>query len=390
MHTRYLGCPNSAFALGLLSLYCLTGCGEEPEITSYDRPRDADAPVAAAQGTGPQQGAAVPTRMLAAVILRDTQAWFIKATGPEEQVDEAAHKVRDFINSVELPEDQPSQIGWEVPEGWSDGGERMMREATLIVPETSPPLEVAISKLPYSGDQEDYLKLNINRWRGQLGLADAEKLDAEAGVEQLDLEGAQAWIFDATGDMAQGGGMTPPMMRGNAPFANGVPPASQSRSPRSNDDVRQPAGKPQLVFDTPDGWTEGERGSMGSRSYVVGEGDDAVTVKVSDFAAFGMMADPLMNVNRWRGQLGAAAIEQEKLDELSQRIEIAGTEGTLTEIVSPDNSQSMLAAMVVKYEQVWFFQLMGSANAVGAHRDEFVDWLAKVEITKPTGGEEAQ
>lgn len=376
MHARHMRRLSSVFAT--LCLIVAAGCAEEPEIRSYERPRDADAPgVAATQPKAPAESSG-PARMIAAVILREGQAWFIKAFGPEDEVDAAAAQVREFIQSVKLPAEEPAGIAWETPAGWAEGGERMMREATLIVPDTDPPLEVAISKLGYDGQQDQYLKMNVNRWRGQLGLEPADKMDESASVEQIDVDGGRAWVFDATGEMAAGGGMTPPMMRGKAPSAGGGAAPAEAPPTAGNDD--SPTDKPSIVFEAPDDWTEGERGMMGSRSYQVGESDERATVKVSDFAAFGMMADPLMNVNRWRAQLGAPPLDKESLAESTEKIEIAGAEGTLCEIVAPDDSQAMLAAMVLKFDQVWFFQLLGKPDAVETHRDEFVDWLGSVKI----------
>jgi hypothetical protein len=122
---------------------------------------------------------------------------------------------------------------------------------------------------------------------------------------------------------------------------------------------------------------------MGSRSFTVGEPADGVIVKMSDFPPVGMMADPLANINRWRGQLGATPAEEGKLDEVSEPITIAEVEGRLTDITSPDGSQKMLAAMVQKYGKVWFFQMLGPAKGVEAAREDFTKWLAGVKIEGP-------
>jgi hypothetical protein len=358
------------------SLLSWFGCGRQPEIRTYDVPRNPDA---AASDPGRVEG--TPTRMIAAIVPRESEAWFVKITGPEEAVATVADEVRQFIGAIELTADDPNRIEWTRPEAWKDGGERMMREATFLLPGGDLPLEVAISKLGYDGDQDPYLLANLNRWRGQIGLPPGDSLNAMENLTKIDLDGGVAWVFDAVGATA-GGGMQPPMMGGSPPFAGATPPVA-SRPPS------QPA-KPHLEFDTPPDWQEAGRGSMGSRSYRFGEGDEQVTVKLSDFPPVGSMADPLSNINRWRGQLGQPPLDAESIKQHTEAVEISDTDGVLTTIERPDQSEAMLPVMVVKHDHVWFFQLLGSPQGVAAHREEFLDWLGTVEINDSEAVKEEQ
>jgi hypothetical protein len=362
-----------------------SGCDKKPEITTYEVPRDKNAPVTppVASSEAAPAANAEPTRMIAAAVLRDGQAWYFKANGPEATVEKVAEDVHAFIKSLKLPQDQPSVVAWDVPEGWKEGPERMMREATLVLPEGEPPVEVAISKLTVQGEETEYLLANINRWRGQLGLEPVKELNESAGVKVVELDGGKAWVFDGVGEMAAGA-MMPSMPGANAPFAGGSTPPAAPSTPSTAAPAPIPPATPQLTFTSPDNWKEGPRGSMGSRSFVVGEAADGVIVKMSDFPPVGMMADPLANINRWRGQLGATPAEEGKLDDVSEPITIAEVEGRLTDITSPDGSQKMLAAMVQKYGKVWFFQMLGPAKGVEAAREDFTKWLAGVKIESPS------
>lgn len=354
-------------------LLCVAGCNKEPEIASYDVPRDSS-----------------PSRMIAAIVPRESQAWFIKATGPEAAMEGLADDLRQFVSSIELPTDEPNAIKWNTPEGWTEGKPRAMREATLVTPGDAA-IELAISKLGYDGNTDEYLLANVNRWLGQLGLEPAEKIGEAKGVEIIDLDDGQAWLLDAVGQM-DASSMRPPMMSGNAPNRSTTPPSATPPSATPPRATPPPAAPPtaeaSLSFDAADEWKELPRGSMGSRSYQVGEGAEAVVIKFSDYPPVGMMADPLMNINRWRGQLGASDLEQEDLKEQTETVAIADTEGILTEIVAPDDSQAMLAAMAKHKDRVWFFQLTGGVDAVQAQREMFVDWIDSVEIvSQATEGE---
>lgn len=362
----------SFVALALFS--SIVGCEQEPSITSYDVPRDAASEPA---------GETSPSRMIAAIVPRESQAWFIKATGPDDAMQELAEDLQEFVASIELDTDQPDEIQWQTPEGWKEGPPRTMREATLVAPGDAA-IEVAISKLGYDGKTDEYLLANINRWLGQLGLEPVEELAAADSVEVIELDGGQAWLLDAVGQLDTSS-MRPPM-RGR-PFEVGAntPPQATALATKP-----APAAPTVLKFDAPEQWQELPRGSMGSRSYRVGEGDQAVVVKFSDYPPVGMMADPLMNINRWRGQLGASSLTQEELAEQTDEVAIADAEGVITKIVAPDDSQAMLAAMVEHKDRVWFFQLTGGTEAVEAQRAMFVDWIGSVEMVVPADEGEAE
>lgn len=239
MHSRPARRPLFVYAVLLLAA---SGCSEKPEISSYDAPRKG--------GSAKENSPGDESRMIAAIFIRDNQAWFLKTMAPKQQVDKAADALHNFAESVALPEDQPAAIEWKVPEGWKEGPPRMMREATLLLPEGD--VDVAISKLAFPGDLDDYLKMNINRWRGQLGLEPAEKMDEAAGVREIQVDGQTAWVFDAVGT-STGGGMMPPMMGGNAPFAgptatpppNGKPADDQPATTAGEEPAKEePAAEP--------------------------------------------------------------------------------------------------------------------------------------------------
>ncbi|MGK3946112.1 hypothetical protein ABK046_48155, partial [Streptomyces caeruleatus] len=73
-----------------------------------------------------------------------------------------------LIADVEFPEGQPK---FNLPEGWQEQAGDQFRNSTILVGNTDPPLEVAVSSLGYAATQrEPYTLANVNRWRGQLGL----------------------------------------------------------------------------------------------------------------------------------------------------------------------------------------------------------------------------
>lgn len=90
--------------------------------------------------------------------------------------------------------DRGSAIGYEVPEGWNDGGASGMRLATLFIGAPADKREVTI--IPASGT----LAGNVERWQGQLDAAatpeslNEKALAAIAAAETVDVAGTTATV----------------------------------------------------------------------------------------------------------------------------------------------------------------------------------------------------
>ncbi|MEM8866263.1 MAG: hypothetical protein AAGF31_12025, partial [Planctomycetota bacterium] len=90
------------------------------------------------------------------------------------------------------------------------------------------------------------------------------------------------------------------------------------------------------------------------------------------------MSDVLANVNRWRGQVGLAPIDQTEVDDSKQSIQVDGAEGQLVEMIGDENA--ILAAMLIRGGQVWFFKLTGTPDAAKEQRDAFLTWIDSVRF----------
>jgi hypothetical protein len=98
-------------------------------------------------------------------------------------------KPRDAA-SVAGKRESAGGLSWETPAGWSMGAEVPMRLATL----TDGTAEIAISAFP--GNVGGTL-MNVNRWRGQLGLTPlASEADAEAAMGTADVSGRKVRTLD--------------------------------------------------------------------------------------------------------------------------------------------------------------------------------------------------
>ncbi len=143
------------------------GCKPQPKITAYEVKSDAtpaaEAPVSKV-ATAPQPPAAMPAN----AAMQAEAASF-------------------------------GQPKWaELPAGWSVGPENGMRKATCIVagPDGSK-AEVAVTVFP---GNVGGTTANVNRWRGQLGLAPATDADVQAAAQpgKVGPDAGQLFRFDST------------------------------------------------------------------------------------------------------------------------------------------------------------------------------------------------
>jgi hypothetical protein len=82
---------------------------------------------------------------------------------------------------------------WQVPSGWKAAGPKPMRLASFDIPDAAGNGDVSISKL--NGDGGGLLA-NVNRWRGQVGLAPLEASALEANSTALTTAGGDrgTWV----------------------------------------------------------------------------------------------------------------------------------------------------------------------------------------------------
>ncbi|MEM8865125.1 MAG: hypothetical protein AAGF31_06210 [Planctomycetota bacterium] len=357
----------------LASAIAIVGC-QQDEIRSYTVP-----PVPSkVADTAPASDAATPAgepthRMLGAMIPGERQAWFFKLVAPIDQANQIADSVQQLLESVRL-DPETRRPTWELPAGWTDEGPSGIRLTTLKSPPESGGLELTITGLGSAGDWDAAVVSNLNRWRGQMKLPPVDAAAIEENTQPLADATEGAVMVDIRG-WFEGGSMSPPFAAGlpratPAPQAAAVPPAP----------VRTPAAalSRDIAYKLPDGWVELPPNSMRIANLRTSEDQDAATVTASRFPAVAAMSDVLANVNRWRGQVGLAPIDQTEVDDSKQSIQVDGAEGQLVEMIGDENA--ILAAMLIRGGQVWFFKLTGTPDAANKQRDAFLTWIDSVRF----------
>ena len=315
-------------SVALASITCLlpaTGCEKTPPVVTYTIPLEA-----------PPEFQSEQARMLAAMVPLTDQVWFFKVTGPESAVELIHDQLRQFVETVSFDGGQPKLE--DLPDGWRKSGQQtQFRFASINVDTPEKQLDISVSKLGRQPDWDAMVAMNVNRWRGQLGLAksdakwaDAESIDVAAADDKavwLDIVGDQS---SAGAPMMSGPAMPRNSMGGPAPV-NRTPPRSNlppmpppvaSAQASSQADIPPMEPDPRLKFDRPDGWRDGEMRVMRMAAFRVGPEDRVAVLTVIPAGG-----DLRGNVARWLGQARGNVAPKDVVDAAMEAVRDVGVDG---------------------------------------------------------------
>ena len=174
---------------------------------------------------GENAGSGEKSRILAAITRREGVAWFFKMTGDDELVAQQKPAFIEFLQSVafpaasaqsELPPSHPPIGGgsmsapaapaaaasqdkpnWQVPPGWQEvsGGGFLVAKFLISGSDNA---QAAVNVSMSAGDGGGPLA-NLNRWRGQLGLAPVAEADLAKEVQPFEVPGSKAMWAEISG-----------------------------------------------------------------------------------------------------------------------------------------------------------------------------------------------
>lgn len=330
----------------------------------------------------------------------------------------------DPIRTYQAPkETRPDVPTWTVPAGWKSLPGQSMRFATFQVDPSDPQTVLTIIRL---GPEAGEILPNINRWENQLGLPRSNADQLSKVMKQIEVEGVpmflvdlkapaqrtlaaivprpdKVWFFklsgandvvarqddrfrefvksvrfDGTGTVHQ-----PSERMQTMPFAaqdgsaRSAPLAAQDQPPET-----APSAPVDATWTIPPGWTEQGPRPMRIATFRTADGPDAADLVVTKFAAnsFGGMLD---NINRWRGMVGLEPVKDEK-EQPVEKITVGGHEGSQFDMTGPakdgEPPRRLRLAMVRDGQTVWFFRLIGPADAVEQQLANFKTFLESVRF----------
>jgi hypothetical protein len=133
-----------------------------------------------------------------------------------------------------------------------------------------------------------------------------------------------------------------------------------------------------LEWTLPKGWSESRAAGV---RYATLKPAAPGKVDVSVVVLPGPAGGELANVNRWRGQIGLAAIDERTL--ARSRKSIASPAGAVSvyEFASEGDKKSrLLAAILVSEESTWFIKMLGDESPVASARGDFIHLLRSLRF----------
>ncbi|HEY3394180.1 MAG TPA: hypothetical protein VGK58_15815 [Lacipirellulaceae bacterium] len=338
-------------------------------------------------------------RMLVAIVPVGNRAHFFKVVGPAAVVEKTKEEVTKFFSDLKVVDNRPT---WTTPEGWKEDPAREMRSATLWIPTEGEPLEMSVTPLPWGGGQAELLS-NVNRWRQQMQLPEIGPQQLEEDITEIKAGDATVTVVDLSGRFA-GGAMMAPFAGGRAGASDRPPPGFGSELPPGHPPVDSSAVAPPNApaaaaagvpkFEAPKSWQPLPASGFRKAQFAIGDEGQGAVATLIDFStdAGPLMTDPLANVNRWRGEVGLAAIEEDQLDESTESVEIDGRPAEYVRLV-PDSSKpeeskiekATLAAMVTNDKTIWFMKLSGQRDTVIAEEESFKSFLKSMDFADGSG-----
>ncbi|MEQ1861575.1 MAG: hypothetical protein ABMA13_16760 [Chthoniobacteraceae bacterium] len=273
------------------------------------------------------------------------------------------------------------QLAWKLPPGWTQTPAGQMNAASFAIDDASGGATVAITPLPNLAGREDAL---VNMWREQVQLGPLSPEEMAKVLQPAEVAGGQGHVFEINGSrdgkpartvaaMLHRGsrswffklaGDDAAVMARKAEFIEFVKTVRFEQGAASGE---QGAGSG-YKWTVPPAWTVQSIGAMQVAKFSVpaveaAKGD--VTVSVFPSESGGVLA----NVNRWRGQIGLAEIDEAALGTVTRPLD--ATPGAMF-VELRNEPRVMLGAIVPRDGQWFFYKLLGDALAVDAAKEDFI------------------
>ena len=286
-----------------------------------------------------------------------------------------------------------AHVHWQLPKGWEElpPGEMRVGDFRVQGPNGTR-VEVTIVPLPgQAGRDVD----NVNRWRGQVSLAPLNEEQLAAESEPVEIAGQSSRLHEMAGASAEGEktrivaailrrdettwffkmiGDDALVLREKSTFKEFLKAmtyeggAERPSVPANVAEATENNSKSK--WKVPDGWQEQSPGQMQTAKFTLA-GNAEVTVAAFPGDVGGMLA----NLNRWRGQIGSAPVDAAELPKHITSLDVRGISGTLVDFTSENKQRRLIAVIVPRDGQTWFFKLLGDEPSVAGAKDSFVQFV---------------
>ncbi len=309
-------------------------------------------------------------------------------------------------------------LEYKPPAGWQVAPPGQMRAASFRVAGKEGK-QADVSVIPLPGLAGSDLE-NVNRWRGQVGLPPVSADELTKLAQPVAIAGQSATLYEQAGTNPGAGEKTRILaaitrregvawffkMTGDDNLVTEQKPAfmeflksvsfpavaAQAQLPPSHPPIDAGGlmaqagtavpgeGKPS--WDVPSNWKEVPGGQFLVAKFVLAgarNAEAAVNVSKSQGDGGGLLA----NLNRWRGQLGLPPTTEADLGKATRSVDLPNGKAVLADISGKDGKTGqearLVAVVVPRHFETWFFKLMGDAQVVQGQRETFLKFVQAVK-----------
>ncbi len=304
-------------------------------------------------------------------------------------------------------------LQWKLPPGWEEAPAGQMRLASFRVKGKDDKV-ADVGVFPLGGMAGTELD-NVNRWRGLVNLQPISEAELPKLAEPVQIAGEQAKIFDLSGETPASGEKTRilvAMMRRNGTswffkmtgddalvaeekpafmdflkslsFSTATQPALPPSHPPIDSaamtlpGVSSASSEAKPKWQVPVEWHEIPSGPfLVAKFQVPGSQAQETDVNVSMSAGDGGGLVP--NVNRWRRQLGLEGLAGSEVNKLVSNLDVDGGKAMQVEMTGTNaktgQKARLVAVIVPKSGQTWFYKLMGNEQTVEREKPAFTKFV---------------
>lgn len=283
------------------------------------------------------------------------------------------------------------QLGWNLPEGWKVIEGNNVSLAGFSVPGPNGKSgEVSIAQLADLSGRDAVL---VNMWRDSAGQKPLSEDEAVKQLQPVEFAGEKGNLFEVSGETTNG-----PLKIVTAMLHHpdgswfcklaGEPSVVDANRPQFIQFLKsiQIGATPQMTtqepvvaateetaakfnWRVPGEWKEVPPGQMQvARFSVPGKNNEKADVFVSVFPSD--TGGRLLNVNRWRKQIGLPPVTDTDLTSQVSPLDPADSESMLVDMTN--NGRRLIGAIVPRDGRYWFYKLLGDDGAVAPEKEAFI------------------
>lgn len=136
--------------------------------------------------------------------------------------------------------------------------------------------------------------------------------------------------------------------------------------------AEQAAAAGELEYTVPAGWRQLPASGIRKATLQVEDAELSVLVFPGD------VGGELANINRWREQIGLAAIEKSALATITRALTISQHPARYVDLIGPE--KSIKGAILPFHGRTWFFKLLGPSDSVQANEAGLLEFLDSVQL----------